>query len=1471
MVTENNSQINYFTGGMNSDVSYDMLKENQYTLAKNVRIFSLNRTGDHILDNAQGQIRPIEGLRQALVTRISGKIVACGTIRQYGIIVSQDSFGWAVWRFENCIGYPDRKDDAFNIINGIHEVFRSTSVLNNGNVEQISIVLRYEDEHNIKLYIADGENPLYVLNVSPEADSYNASLGGDADLVRSYPKQSLDPPTFVELTKGTLQPALVQYSYRLYNKYGIATEISPTTKQIPIVNNYYENWNRGKKVEGILSTDKSTCGVVINIPRDNYAFDQMQIFRITYVENGQLPTVEIIYDGNRMDGYFTDAGLTALSTITLEEYNSISGYHIVPEVIETKDDHLFAANIGIPDDWERSIKDYDARAFSGDASTHTAVLHNFYNKSIIDATVDLNNIQDVPQTIDAYNLNNDVNLPYNAEGEAYDKDGYFGGTGKNISWRFVVGELYGDTSSVGFAETYHMHIEFGKALYRTSSQSQASRDEVTDYTRNPRLYYVQYGGQKVTGPDNDSITDFFVAPESCSGTYADPTNSMLLKSLRRDELYRYGIVFYNKYQEASPVKWIADIRTPSMRDAGFETFAYNYNENGKELTVFPLGIEFKVNNMPAGAVAYEIVRCNRGISDMATISQGVISRPIMKHKWEEEEDKETVTTAKYPYMPTGFITVSNFWTGKDYSYRSNWNLYDVTSSGTKEDGFEADNFENTTVFQFISPEICYQKDSMKDLFKIDNLSLSRVIGLNPINDGIAGTLNVSNDPYYLPSPNAAMVKKNVQRYINGDYLDTIYQRNYRTMALYYMVTPHIYSEIQSDMEYSYVDGDGVTHIMKGDRASWHRIKRNVHAYIKLYKALYDSPQVNAKVSSIKIAEEPTWNDAFGELSGEEGSETAALKYKNYTTVVGSHEYLNWVANGAYDVKCDINGGSESMGNKDYYNNGWNNSEDDTIFGPGGRCAVLEIESDNDAFGVNIPTINIGTYICNLKQPVVPYYGGSFESRLLNTYYSSGAFYRSTSNAVVFDGDCFIAPLDYVSMHKYYTQYCKDSGISHQIGYAIPLETNINLAYTSGYEYSRHHRDTGISNIQIEPSKVYDAFVQDKPLYEYNTAYNAAPKVRMFAAEDLTKYDYDHNFDYRVYYSNLKQNDELIDSWIKFMPANYLDVDTKYGSITHLRSFHDKLLFWQERATGLLSVNERAQITDDNNMPLILGTSGVLARYDYLDDTAGMHEKQFCDTMSDSSLYWWDEDNQEIKRYSDGNRISNLSKTKGVQNILHKNSYTDKWPTMTFDSKNNEVLSNVLKNNTIVYGEYSDVFTSIYDVDFVGACRFANGMYLVGKKDDSYVISQWNCSRDKKPRNFDGKILNMYVSFVVNKQPVSTKVFDNQEIVTVNKYYSKGLEDNRYGYSISNNIDKSAYFSRHHKYSWTTDINKTSSTLENEITLREGNYRYSIPRVNNSEFGGRIRGKYMICEIDDTNPTLDASMSYVITKFRASWT
>ena len=53
------------------------------------------------------------------------------------------------------------------------------------------------------------------------------------------------------------------------------------------------------------------------------------------------------------------------------------------------------------------------------------------------------------------------------------------------------------------------------------------------------------------------------------------------------------------------------------------------------------------------------------------------------------------------------------------------------------------------------------------------------------------------------------------------------------------------------------------------------------------------------------------------------------------------------------------------------------------------------------------------------------------------------------------------------------------------------------------------------------------------------------------------------------------------------------------------------------------------MTDDSNMPLILGTGGVLQRYDYVLTTNGMKADQYADTQSDSAVYWFDNDRREL--------------------------------------------------------------------------------------------------------------------------------------------------------------------------------------------------------------------------------------------------
>jgi hypothetical protein len=48
----------------------------------------------------------------------------------------------------------------------------------------------------------------------------------------------------------------------------------------------------------------------------------------------------------------------------------------------------------------------------------------------------------------------------------------------------------------------------------------------------------------------------------------------------------------------------------------------------------------------------------------------------------------------------------------------------------------------------------------------------------------------------------------------------------------------------------------------------------------------------------------------------------------------------------------------------------------------------------------------------------------------------------------------------------------------------------------------------------------------------------------------------------------------------------------------MKLFKDRLIFWQENATGMLAVNERVVLNDQNDAQVVLGTGGVLERYDY---------------------------------------------------------------------------------------------------------------------------------------------------------------------------------------------------------------------------------------------------------------------------------
>lgn len=1564
MDTNTEPQINSFAGGLNSDDDLSVVATNQYIDARNIKISSYR--GGEGRDNRHGSLMPVQGVKLAgSFAGESNKIVATGSIRDYGVVVciDENENRLKIYSFKNAIGGTVHDQDFNNIQKSSLIVNAPLLQLDKGQKypDVFDIKLNYESENNIKLYLADSIHPIMVFNIS------NDFLYDDLNKCLSYPEAVCKPPIFEEYVPGKIEFGVVSYCYQLYNRYGIHTGASIQCQQIPIGN--YDFPNKYVKCGGKQGST-SNCGVKISIqiPSNYWHLDYIKVFRVQYTQNGQMPIVSVIYntkvDFNEQDStdiVINDIGNDPIEYISVEELNSLQGVRIIPNSLASKDGFLFAANTKTIQTTIKDFDKWDARAFRfnyGNASIVTDVNGN--NSFVINARgkdIEDDSVAVPPFDHDCYdgtynNINKEASLYY------YDyvfdsKYRWVGGSGKNIEWRFVI-----------------------------SSQVEDSCIKKNNTRKIGTLY--NYSQKENIWQNNVFYIDKDYEPSIIEKAEFDPginKNTWLIKSLRRNEIYRYGIVLYDKYCQASPVKWIADIRTPNVTERGFELMSSNtiVNDNRYELVIRNLGIQFMVKSLPEGCTGYQIVRCARHESDIATISQGVLSSPVSNaySRQYEGNNNEYYVTKYHMFCPTGFLTTNKFIEGYNVHNQLVWNGRDLASQCMT-------NIDNDKLLQFVSKEVCYQPESFKQFTKDKKYYLQKqsflfgARGDHKFNDDqydspkngqtnlqygiLVGRNKRKNFKFVIPCISNCAVELFTGPDNNGDgrgtfhvndmditnnhqknspicYLDAPFNTSY-----FYRTNPQSYknkgaTQIDSDTDYAYIGGLGYDRpysyalikdcILNFDRLynnddqsankrkekSGKFIIQKAFAYIKLYEQGFNvenfsngsyapedywvkNPQ--NPIQDFQLVDQIKWDQAFKRNFNKDDNEQASSKtYTNYAISAGGALFTNMITGG---ICNDTNGNIfEQFGN---YSGGFKgdgtdgNFNKNVCFGTGGKCLLLSCQyketgtagaysyrypkngnyydhlamenyqtepgdSDSDTqLKVIRPTL-LGTYLTNLRQQTTPYGGYSFTNRLTNIYYGDGNYFESENKwNTVFDGDCHVETFEYTSMHKVYGAYTKNGKDelqfpnTHMITYSIPTESNIWCKFQHGWTFSSSARDNYASFIQSEPCEITEAYVQKEPEYVYNSVYSVQNTSMPFAAyDDLNPQDYNKTIDTRVYYSDLKQNDEIIDSWCKFRSSNFIDVDQEYGPITDICTFKNVLTFFQEQSFGILSVNDRSIATDNSGQNIVLGIGGVLDRYDYYSNTYGMHKQQFCSVCTTGGLYWFDSHNNVICLF-DGQSVVQLSKQGKVQNILNKYKKNDNFKVF-YNNRYNEVVFNILSDDMqIVYNEMLGKFTSTLTIPFDGAIQFFNGEYLV-KKNDTVCVYQYDYL-DESPKSTNQQLLSSYVKYVVAQQPLVTKVFDNQEIVT---YENLQLHD-----VIRDNDD---CFSKNHKYTWQTESQKIESSLKEQITLRENNHRFVIPRADGL-FGNRARGKVMICSIEDIKPNPAMAIQYIITKYRQSW-
>lgn len=1366
----NTAQTNTFTTGLDLDTDLAYIQNSSYRDAHNIRVIT----------NDGGTTATIQSLEKSkkynLSQAITGTIVASLAIKDIGVVISYfykttpgDAY-YNIYRLEHFYG------DTLTVTKVL------SGVIGLSPTSPISIVGNVESDDIYKIYFTDGNSPLCVLNMFDTRflpGTENVDDEGyikDKDLISITPSSLLSRPEYVGIVSGNLKPGKVSYCYQLFNENGTQTQVSPMSRMIHLAASDTEDADYYK---GNMPDDTINRGVVIKIDDIPEGFTRVRIIRLSFTQNNSVPKIEIATEqiiGNASTFGYTDTGNT-ISEYTIDEFNSLRTYSFTAKALAKKDNRLFAANI-TENSWnpvDENGNHYDARAYRCNADGATVLESLIVENNIEITDIDSYDLSSIPEDHDCIN-------PFNAKGyDALVKDEdetemymygrtegssrVLGGYGTNIDYSFITTrvELSVMADETHSEDTFKYGIE--------SSEYATKNGDVTTYQT---IDIYEVGTSNFWTIDNRGDNNIVL------NTYASPFFANHFTGYRRDELYRFGIVFYNEVGMNTPVYWIGDIRMPSVQQVPIIL-----NTNGRSYGQ-ALGIRFNVKNMPEGAISYEIVRCEKTENDRSIIGQvlvdGIYNYRINDHEVVGNGD---VLEESTEYRPLPFFHAENTWKLKIVADP------DLPLVAFNTEDIDIPNIQSSSVYRITSPEICLQGESLESMFK-------------------GARLSYLGHYYSLIEPDTEDRSKNFATESNEPGVD-------------------------KTKTYTRDDSSEETGIMTAlftlDNTNGEFIQCS---YVSKY--FYYSPN---HIESSQTIEDAVYPPCIEYNVMNIGGTYQILS--PYTVSVGDIQYTN------YSMSCF-----------DYVNNANYELMSQPIFGPAGPCIVVSVD-DYDQGGLflsgapynddnltMLDAINCVALGNVVKDNYTAAYGGnSYAARTNSTYISTGN-YQIDGTDMVYGGDTYVGIFDYLNTSTYQpndnSQYYYSR---HSVCSYVPMESDINLNLMSG-TMMHNSRDIPF-NIQLQPVQMGNYYVQTKPYYEYNDAYSAQNNSKLFVTTGMYDVDNKH-YSNRIMVSEAKVNGEVIDSWSSFKIANYLDVDNQYGDITNLYVFKNNLFFWQDSSVGIASVNERSLITDGNNNQVVLGTGGVLSRYDYITNNNGSSMiSNNTIVNSDNTLYWYDDNKNEICCYNGA--VTSLSKEKRVQSYLNENklqpvSYTNS--NALFDKKYNEIWFKIFDDN-LIFNEQTGSFTSKYN-----HLKNTKSLTLFDKcvvidNNEFYEINRDDTSKqDDTNRDAD-------ITFVVNKDYQYTKVFDNI------RFYSEP--------------DTNAISSIEFK----TQGDKQSATINTpSFDYREDTYRMAVPRQDNFDeednmsYPARLRSK---CMIEKFNFTVDKDNSfkipYITTTYRYS--
>lgn len=1321
VINENNSHINSFAQGMNSDTAYDVVGNSQYVFGKNIRITKNILLGEdkddvNYASVHEGVITPILygktydkiDLKVEDYYNSSPEILAVKTINDIGIIIAkyEEEELLCVYKFTvddnddiTYINYDYLKsEDGLYVVGGPYwfpwwKVSISEVKEQFKDVKQVSAVLYQELEGVIKLYIATGVYPIIEIRVDDNVhyDSHPIIK----QQVDNFINNRILPqyPVYIEnKIAGQLKTSQVQYTYRYYNKFGTTTQLAPLTNKIQVIDS-----NRNKEVGNAQDTITSV-GFTLKVRGiNNYnQYERIQIFRLQYIKPGEDANVSLIYDGEvkvnvqNNNFVFNDVGGTALAELTMEEFSSMSGLIIIPKVIEQNQQYLFASNVK---------DDTIIQGVTVDGGEVDMV-------NSISVTLS-NNLEEEPRW-------NNNNYNSNASREYFED--------RNINSKIVY-DSYNDifTSSLlrslRRGEDYYYAIVYYDKYGRRTNAIPIKDSDNGKLSVNNNNYSEISGNSLITTPIGAKIT--LPQPKIDEEIAKDIIGCQIIRRSSKP-MYQKTLL---QVAMAMPINQLLYTTTYKDEDTVIKTSP-----------LYPTGFLFS----------------------------GVFYYSSLWYWWDREktsgaDDKPSEKMKDYAH--TGDENGNGYGIWQIYSNEIDFARDDVMSK-LQSESISA-NINNAYHVSLGSDQNVISEIMNKHLQvynntkRFDHIGYSGKDGNIRLDDGVVLKIPALQDPSsksseYMLFPFYKNAEVNVNMYENNKHWPT-----------------SLSSDIESIKDVKLPQwSDGFSNIqINGTDLSAGGIKK-----YKQFTTNIGGKEYNNWCSSGTYDMRITQHDAQPNLN------------EFVSQFIDTHEASDWsyIHNIQNQKPFTVSAYGDIFPNFDGVNDHCVRHVGALRhIGPGPSCFLISTKEKNPIVTGYDPKV----YICNIQHNIsntvnsepdefIQYYGfGNW----FNLKFEDGKYKVEHSNResddtmIVYDGDMYVTPHELITMFKTYDFTSVDTIPSMQIVNYIPLESKVNTYFDYGMNFLNTHS----ANLLLEPGSIDGITTQDRPLHQYNQIYSANDESNDVFS--LIKEENENNFRQRTFYSEPKINGEYVDNFVIFKAAAFIDVDGKYGEITNLLTDKNTLYYWQNHAFGKFSVNERSLINDQNGNTIMLGQAGILSRNDYISTKYGMRSQDFCAIGAENGIYWIDINNKAIVAGS-SNECINFGERLNVQNIINSKLSTN-IPKINYDLQNNELICNCLTStdeqtlDQIVFNLKLNVATSVYNRDYNNIANIKNSIYGIKKVESELEFVKYNNLYKKD--NVLKFLQPMQFSFLVNPSASTTKVFDSQQLIPAKR---KAWED-----------------------------------------------------------------------------------------------